>query len=118
MVGPELGIAVRHESDETIVELAGEIDIRTVTRLTAAVEDALTATPARLVLDMGDVTFCDSQGLGTLVVLNRAATRSRSVLVLSNLTDFLDRLLNVTGLRQAFLVRDDPDGRHSGDGTH
>lgn len=86
--------------------LAGEIDIGTAPRLTAAVEDALDANPTRVVLDMGSVTFCDSQGLGTLVVLNRAATRSRSLLVLSELTDFLDRLLRVTGLHSAFEIHD------------
>lgn len=84
--------------------LAGEIDIGTAPRLTAAVENALEAQPLRVILDMSKVTFCDSQGLGTLVVLNRTATKSRSVLVLDSLTDFLDRLLHVTGLHQAFTI--------------
>ncbi|MGH8794954.1 MAG: STAS domain-containing protein [Stackebrandtia sp.] len=103
---PDLDIAVRHESDKAVVTLAGEIDIGTAPRLTAAVEDALDASPTRVVLNMSAVTFCDSQGLGTLVVLNRAATRSRSLLVLSDLTDFLDRLLQVTGLHSAFTIQD------------
>lgn len=99
-----MDISVRHESDRAVVTLAGEIDIGTAPRLTAAVENALEAQPLRVILDMSKVTFCDSQGLGTLVVLNRTATKSRSVLVLDNLTDFLDRLLHVTGLHQAFTI--------------
>ncbi|HZE42085.1 MAG TPA: STAS domain-containing protein [Stackebrandtia sp.] len=95
---------MRHESDIAVVTLTGEIDIGTAPRLTAAVETALESTPLRVILDMSGVTFCDSQGLGTLVVLNRAATRSRSVLVLSDLTDFLNRLLTVTGLHSAFTI--------------
>ena len=90
--------------------LAGEIDIGTAPRLTAAVEGALKAQPLRVTLDMAQVTFCDSQGLGTLVVLNRTATKSRSVLVLDNLTDFLDRLLRVTGLHQAFTISSETSG--------
>ncbi|MFD0557826.1 anti-anti-sigma factor [Stackebrandtia endophytica] len=101
---PDLDISVRHESDRAVVTLAGEIDIGTAPRLTAAVENALEAQPLRVILDMSKVTFCDSQGLGTLVVLNRTATKSRSVLVLDNLTEFLDRLLHVTGLHQAFTI--------------
>lgn len=107
MTRPDLEISVRHESDKAVVTLAGEIDIGTAPRLTAAVEDALESNPVRVELDMSGVTFCDSQGLGTLVVLNRAATRSRSVLVLAELTDFLDRLLHVTGLHQAFTIQSD-----------
>lgn len=96
---------MRHESNRAVVTLAGELDIGTAPRLTAAVETALESQPTRIVLDMSAVTFCDSQGLGTLVVLNRAATRSRSILVLAELTDFLDRLLHVTGLHQAFTIQ-------------
>lgn len=105
MARPDLVISVRHESDHAVVTLAGEIDIGTAPRLTAAVEAALEAQPVRVILDMSKVTFCDSQGLGTLVVLNRAATKARSVLVLSDLNEFLDRLLHVTGLHQAFTIQ-------------
>lgn len=108
---PELDISVRHEPEETVVALTGEIDIGTVSRLTSTVEDALDGGPSRLVLDLGKVTFCDSQGLGTLVVLNRSATRARSSLVLTNVGPFLDRLLEVTGLRHAFTIRDGPAAR-------
>lgn len=102
---PDLDISVHREPEETVVALSGEIDIHTVSRLVAAVEGSLEHGPARLLLDMGNVTFCDSQGLGTLVVLNRTATRARSSLVLTNVSDFLNRLLEVTGLRQAFTIR-------------
>ena len=85
--------------------LAGEIDIHTVSQLVATVERSLENGPTRLVLDMGKVTFCDSQGLGNLVILNRAATRARSSLVLTNVSDFLTSLLTVTGLRNSFTVR-------------
>src|SRR5690606_15954605 len=95
-----------HEPEETVVALAGELDIGTVSRLVNAVEEALTESPTRLVLDLGKVTFCDSQGLGTLMVLNRTVTRARSSLVLANVSDFLDHLLQVTALRQAFTIRD------------
>lgn len=64
--------------------------------------------PSRVLLDMADVTFCDSQGLGTLVVLSRKAASARAVLVLTNVTEFLMRVLDITGLRTALMVRNDP----------
>lgn len=102
---PDLDISVHRAPEETVVTLAGEIDIHTVSRLVAAVEDGLEEGTSRLLIDMGKVTFCDSQGLGTLVVLNRTATRARSSLVLTNVGAFLTRLLEVTGLRQSFTIR-------------
>ena len=48
-----------------------------------------TEPPPRVVLDLSGVTFCDSQGLGTLVVLSRKASHAQSVLVLTNVGDFL-----------------------------
>ncbi|MFC3494492.1 STAS domain-containing protein [Glycomyces rhizosphaerae] len=106
MVHQKLDISVYREANETIVVLTGEIDLHTAPRLSAAVDDALADDPVRVVLDMRGVTFCDSRGLGTLVILARAAARSRAVLVLANLGDFLKRLLAVSGIGEHFVIRE------------
>ena len=104
MERPELSIAVERAPDEIVFRLAGEIDVLTVTKLSALVNDVLADPPARMVLDMAGVTFCDSQGLGTLVVLSRKAQHARSVLALANVGDFLMRVLDITGLRSALMI--------------
>ncbi|WP_231492640.1 STAS domain-containing protein [Glycomyces sp. NRRL B-16210] len=109
MVHQKLDISVYREANETIVALTGEIDLHTAPRLSSAVDAALADAPVRVVLDMRGVTFCDSRGLGTLVVLARAAARSRAVLVLSNLGDFLKRLLAVSGIGEHFVIREAPE---------
>ncbi|GAA2166142.1 MULTISPECIES: STAS domain-containing protein [Actinomycetes] len=110
MVHQKLDISVYREANETIVVLTGEIDLHTAPRLSAAVDAALVEDPVRVVLDMRGVTFCDSRGLGTLVILARAAARSRAVLVLANLGDFLKRLLAVSGIGEHFVIREpDPE---------
>jgi anti-anti-sigma factor len=102
---PELAIAVQRAPDEVVLHLAGEIDVLTVTNLSAIVNEALAAEPpARIVLDMAGVTFCDSQGLGTLVVLSRKAQHAGSLLALTNVGDFLMRVLDITGLRSALMI--------------
>jgi anti-sigma B factor antagonist len=116
VVHQKLDISVYRESSETIVALTGEIDLQTAPRLSDAVNDALEEDPVRVVLDMGGVTFCDSRGLGTLVVLSRAAARSRSVLVLVNLGDFLKRLLAVSGIGDHFVIRDSPGADRGSEG--
>jgi anti-sigma B factor antagonist len=105
---PELSIAVQRAPDEVTFHLAGEIDVLTVVQLSALVNEALTDPPSRMVLDMAGVTFCDSQGLGTLVVLSRKAQHARTVLALANVGDFLLRVLDITGLRSALMISTTP----------
>ncbi|WP_203926385.1 STAS domain-containing protein [Virgisporangium ochraceum] len=102
---PDLSIAVERTAAEAVVRLAGEIDMSTVQRLSKVVGDMLAnEPPPRVVLDLGEVTFCDSQGLGTLVVLSRKAGLVQSHLVLTNVGDFLLRVLDITGLRGALMI--------------
>ncbi len=103
----ELLIEARRSTDEVVFTLAGEIDMLTVTRLSAMVTEAIAESPNRIVLDMAGVTFCDSQGLGTLVVLSRKAGHGRVVLMLANVGDFLLRVLDITGLRSALVLSND-----------
>ena len=106
MERPELSIAVEQTPDEVVFHLAGEIDVLTVAKLSAMVNETLLEPepPSRIVLDMSGVTFCDSQGLGTLVVLSRKAQHARAVLALTNVGDFLLRVLDITGLRSALMI--------------
>jgi anti-sigma B factor antagonist len=101
---PELSISVQPAPAEVVLSLAGEIDLSSAPRLAAIVTELLKEAPPRVVLDMARVTFCDSQGLGTLVVLSRKATLAQSCLVLTNVGDFLLRVLDITGLRPALMI--------------
>lgn len=111
MERPELSIAVQRTTDEAVLNLAGEIDMLTAARLSNAVNDVLADPPARIVLDLGGITFCDSQGLGTLVVLSRKARSAQSLLLLTNVGEFLLRVLDITGLRSALMIRNDSGAR-------
>lgn len=104
---PDLSVSVRRSPHEAVVELSGEIDMSTVQRLAKVVGDLLaTDPPSRVVLDLGGITFCDSQGLGTLVVMSRKASMAQSYLVLTNVGDFLQRVLDITGLRGALMIQE------------
>ncbi|MEV0806434.1 STAS domain-containing protein [Micromonospora sp. NPDC050200] len=103
----ELSITVHRTGDEVVLRLAGEIDMLTAGQLSAVVNEVLADPPPRIVLDLGGVSFCDSQGLGTLVVLSRKASHAQTLLVLSNVGDFLLRVLDITGLRSALMIRNE-----------
>jgi anti-sigma B factor antagonist len=99
-----LVVSVDRAMTEAVVTLQGAIDMSTVSQMKSAVEGILVDAPPRVVLDLAGVTFCDSQGLGTLVSLSQKARMVQSVLVLTNVGDFLQRVLDVTGLRPALHI--------------
>ena len=107
MERPDLSIAVQRSDAEAVLTLAGEIDMSTAGELATTVGELLAGgrVPPRILLDLADVTFCDSQGLGTLVVLSRKAAMTHSCLVLVNVGDFLLRVLDITGLRVALMIQ-------------
>ncbi|GAA4222223.1 anti-sigma B factor antagonist [Streptosporangium album] len=86
-----------------VVQASGELDMAVAPRLRAEVEHAL-ETPGHpcLVLDLTEVPFCDSVGLGILVgALTRVRdTRGRLILVLN--PGMITHLLTVTNLNRHF----------------
>lgn len=88
-----------------VARAAGELDYQYAALLREQVKDAWqTAQSSGLVLDLGGVTFCDSMGVGVLVLLLKQSREQQSNLVLSNVPALMERILLITGLRTAFQV--------------
>lgn len=102
----ELRVSVAHDDQETVVAIAGELDMSTAEVLSGAVTEELRQSPSRLVLDLAELTFCDSLGLGTLVVLSRTARMQQTYLVVRNPSPFFTRMLDVTGVRPGLNIAD------------
>ena len=105
----DLRVSVAHDGGDTVVALAGQLDLSTVGKLSETVHEVLTHKPSRIVVDLADLSFCDSLGLGTLVVLSRAARARSTYLTLRNPSAFFTRMLEVTGLHEGLSVSTAPD---------
>ena len=96
-----------------VVGAAGEIDIATADRLRIQVIIAvlLAATPPSVVIDLGEVEFCDSTGVGALVAIWKAIRADGGKLVRRPARrDRLRALLARTRLDTHITVRDNlPD---------
>ncbi len=72
-------IEVATDGGDVVAHLAGELDLSVRADVVALVTGVLTGDPPpaepvyRLVIDLGEVTFCDSSGLGALLDIRRAA---------------------------------------------
>ena len=62
-----------------ILELRGELDIGTVTELRQYVDEVAAHESLRLVIDLRELTFIDSTGIGLLVSANRSLRERLSV---------------------------------------
>jgi anti-anti-sigma factor len=83
------------------LRLVGELDAATGDRLLDAGRAALAGGATALRLDLDGLRFCDSAGLRSLVLLSREVD---GPLVLEQPSDMLVRLLEVTGLSDAFAL--------------
>ena len=104
----ELKVSTRFQGDRAIVALAGEIDLYTAPRLQSELAAALASgDPARLVVDMSAVEFCDSTGMNVLLAAHRRASEQGGSLELAG-PPAVRKILQVTGLETVFTVLEDP----------
>jgi anti-sigma B factor antagonist len=90
-----------------VIGVAGEIDIATADRLRMQVIIAVLAVTApSVVIDLGEVEFCNSSGLGALVAVWKAIHADGGNLVLARPQDRLRVLLARTRLDTRITVRD------------
>jgi anti-sigma B factor antagonist len=86
-----------------LIRLSGELDIRTCVKLEQVVGVAVDE-GKRVVLDLSELTFCDSTGLAGLVRLYKRATTLGGELVLRDPVPRVQALLGLTGLNRLFPI--------------
>ncbi len=82
------------DADTTVVTIRGELDIASIDGLEAAVAGVIESHPARLVLDLGGVSFADSSAIALWV---RWAT-AVGELTLRDPSPLLQKVIETMGL--------------------
>jgi len=103
--------STRQVDGVTIVDLSGRITLGegSVT-LRETVHDLLSKGQNKILLNLGDVNYIDSSGIGELVSAFTAAKKQGGELKLLNLTKKAHDLLQITKLYTVFDVKDDEAG--------
>ena len=92
----------------TIVDLSGRITLgEGSTMLRDIVRDLITKGNKRILLNLGDVTYIDSSGIGELVSAFTTVRNGGGELKLLNLTKKVHDLLQITKLYTVFDIKDD-----------
>lgn len=93
-----LGIGVEYDDGRAVVAVAGDIDVYSVPVLRGQLEALAAAGHHRLAVDLSDMDFCDSSGLGVLIGAVKRATAGGGGLSLFGAPDHFLRVLRITGL--------------------
>ena len=101
----QLKISVRQLNDGiVVVDCAGRIVFGEETAELRDQVKALITAGSRIILNLAEVTYIDSGGLGTLVALYTTARNARGAVKLARLTQRVGDLLQVTKLLTVFEV--------------
>jgi anti-sigma B factor antagonist len=103
---PELQMAVSVDGDETVVSVAGDLDIPTSLRLRARLDGLVDEGASTLVIDLAGVGFMDSTGLGTLVGALKHVRQAGGHMALRAPTPAVLRVIEITGLTKVLPIRE------------
>jgi anti-sigma B factor antagonist len=102
----DLTLSTRTEGDRTIVTVGGEIDVYTAPKLREELIDLVSGGAHHLVIDMENVDFLDSTGLGVLVGgLKRVRAHEGSLRLVCTQERIL-KIFRITGLTKVFPIHD------------
>ena len=100
-------IAVAETVDGVRLDLSGELDLASAAEFERALERTLRARPARIVLDLSNLSFLDSCGLRVLLTAQRACEEADCALALIA-GDPARRLFELTGVAERLPLAEQP----------
>ena len=99
------GLTVRAERQDgrALIRLTGELDLATIADLRGEAAGQLAAGDVReLVLDLTELTFLDSSGLGALLQIRGEAMSCGSTFTVTNVPPAPARVIAIAGLNSTF----------------
>jgi anti-sigma B factor antagonist len=102
--GPTLGLEVTDGEGGIVIALSGELDLATAPELWAAMDTALAAGRRDLVLDLTELAFVDSTGLGVFVRAGKELRAAGGELTLRRPGERVAKLLEITRLQEVFRI--------------
>lgn len=96
--------AVRETPEATIIELRGEVDLHHSPALHAALVHVAKARPKRLIVNLSEVPYMDSSGIGTFVEVFRRVSAYKGKMIFFGLTSRVRSVFEITRLDRFFTI--------------
>ncbi|MEO7994513.1 MAG: STAS domain-containing protein [bacterium] len=101
-----MDIATREQNNILIVDIKGELDAKAAPDLKDALTDKITGGQHRVLVNLSDISYLDSAGLGVLVSGLKFATRQNGDLRMWGLQDEVKNIFQLTRLNKVFQIFD------------
>jgi anti-sigma B factor antagonist len=104
----ELDITADRDAGVCTLSLAGEVDVYTAPKLKEVLVEEIESGCSKIVINLDDVGFMDSSGLGVLVGgLRRAKENDGAIRLVCSRENVL-KIFRITGLDKVFPIFSDP----------
>ncbi|MFH1374468.1 MAG: STAS domain-containing protein [bacterium] len=97
-------INVREEANVSILNLKGRLDLATGSALKEQVKQLFEKEKTAIHLNLADVEFINSSGLGSLVSMMKEIRLRKGRLTLSNLASYVQEIFEITQLSHIFEI--------------
>ena len=101
LCSPELNLSTEKKTEETVVRASGRITSATSDLLQKTIR-GLMSEGRRIVLDLADVHYIDSSGIGAMVSVYMSASRAQCALNIVNAQPRIRDLFEITRLTAVF----------------
>lgn len=101
MMNQEIKVTDKH----VMVSLSGSIYVEEATRLRESLIGYITQGHNTFVLDLSDVEYIDSSGLGTLVAIQKRARQNGGNVIIKGLKGLVKELFELTRLTKVFEIQ-------------
>ena len=102
-----MGLKIENEttSNETLIRVAGEVDLYSSPELRKVILKSIPSSRAELTIDLSGVTYIDSSGVATLVEGLRSSREKGAAFVLLSPSPSVMQVLELARLDSVFEVR-------------
>ncbi len=101
----DIALPPKQPSTTFVIALAGEIDVARVPELQEFVEEFRRNPAVDVVVDLRQVDFMDSTGLGMMTRLSRVAVERGGSISVIHASPNVDRTIRISGLSQVLNLR-------------
>ncbi|KEF38828.1 anti-anti-sigma factor [Schinkia azotoformans MEV2011] len=106
----DLKIDIEESLNSRVVKLAGEVDVYTAPMLRDAIIPLTVKKDSNLIVDMTEVGYMDSTGLGVFIGAFKSSHQHMNSLKLIGVTEKIERLFQITGLSEIIDIDTKPRG--------
>ncbi len=104
-----LNVSQQERSGHRVLAVAGELDLETAATLVNAALAELDSAAPDVVIDAHELSFCDSSGLSAFVRISNRVAQDGGRLAIAAPHAMVSRVLEISGLVEAFVVTDSLD---------